>query len=101
MTKQAQYTSIISEAFSHYLDNKYNLDTLIERLREIELQVMSDDEDEIGAGIWFRFFDGDTLKTSISDIHKELSAPSHPNYNILKQGIAFGLKTNELEVHYS
>ena len=101
MTKQAHYTSIVSEAFSHYLDNKFDLDTLIERLREIELQVMSDDEDEIGAGIWFRFFDGDTLKTTISDIQKDLSAPSHPNYNILKHGIAFGLKFNELEVHYS
>ncbi|MBF9254723.1 hypothetical protein I2I11_15565 [Pontibacter sp. 172403-2] len=101
MTKQSQYTGIAREAFSHYLDNTSDLDTLIERLREIELQILSDDEDETSSGIWFRFFEGDTMKTTIRDIEKDLSAPSHPNYNILMQGIAFGLQTNELEVHYT
>lgn len=101
MTKQAHYTSIVREAFSNYLDNTTDLDTLIERLREIELQVMSDDEDEAGKGIWFRFFEGDTFKTTIDDIEKDLKSPEHPNHNILKKGIAFGLQENELEVHYA
>lgn len=101
MTIQPHYTSITREAFNDYLDNKIDLKILIERLRYIELQIMSDDEDEIGKGIWFRFFKGDTLKTTISDIEKDLRDPAHPNSRILKQGIAMGLQTDELEVHYT
>jgi hypothetical protein len=101
MTKQAQFTNIVRETFSRFLDNELDLETLIERLREIELQVMSEEEEETGSQVWFRFFEGDTLKTTISDIEKDLSDTSHPNCRILMQGIAYGLKSNELEVHYS
>ncbi|WP_242919477.1 hypothetical protein [Pontibacter liquoris] len=102
MSKQPHYTPIVREAFSLYLDEVIDLDTLAERLREIELQVLADDEeDETGKGLWFRFFEGDPLKTTIADIEKELSDPAHPSYNILRQGIAFGLQADELEVHYT
>lgn len=104
MSALPQYKTIASEAFNDFLDNKTDLDELIERLRTIELQVQSDDEDEdeeTGKGIWFRFFEGDNLKTTISDLEKELSDPAHPNYRILLYGIATGLEANELEVHYS
>ncbi len=96
------------QVFDHYLDNKIDLDALIEKLREIELQLMAD-EDEEGDGeevetdkrLWFRFFAGDTLSTTIAEIERDLGDPSHPNARILLQGIAFGLETDELEVHYS
>ncbi|AKD04190.1 hypothetical protein POKO110462_11490 [Pontibacter korlensis] len=103
MTKQAQYTSIASAAFNEYLDNQIDLPVLISRLREIELQVMHDDdeEEETDKVLWFRFFEGDPLETSISDIEKDLSDPVHPNSRILLQGIALGLEAGELQVHYS
>ena len=102
MTKQPHYVPIVRKAFSQYLDEIIDLDTLVDRLRGIELQVMSDDEEnETGKGLWFRFFEGDPLKTTIADIEKELSDPTHPSYNILRQGIAFGLQADELEVHYT
>ncbi|MBC5991409.1 hypothetical protein [Pontibacter cellulosilyticus] len=102
MSKLPHYTPIASEAFNNFLDNRINLDELIERLRYIELQVQSDDEDEeAGKTVWFRFFEGDTLRTTISELEKELSDPTHPSYRILLYGIATGLEADELEVHYS
>ncbi len=103
MTQVPQYTSIASAAFNEYLDNHIELDELIARLREIELQVMHDDEaeEETGKVLWFRFFSGDPFQTTIRDIENDLSDPSHPSSRILLQGIALGLEAGELEVHYS
>jgi hypothetical protein len=101
MTHQPHYTTIAREAFNSYLDNRINLEELIERLRYIELQILSDDEEETGSQVWFRFFEGDTLKTTINEIEKDLSDPSHPASLILKRGIAYGVEANEIEVHYS
>lgn len=101
MTHQPQYTTIASEAFGNFLDNKIDLDTLIERLRDIELQIISEEEEETDKGLWFRFFEGDTLQTSITEIENDLSDPSHPNSQILLRGIAYGLEAKELEVHLS
>lgn len=101
MSKQPQYIPIAKEAFSDFLDNKTDFNTLMERLRYIELQVLADDEDDAEKTVWFRFFEGDPLKTTITEIEKDLSDPSHPNYQILLRGIALGLGTDELEVHFS
>lgn len=100
MSEQPQYSTLAREAFNDYLDSKIDLDTLIERLRYMELQIVSDDEEETGEAIWFRFFEGDTLQTTISEIKRDLADPAHPNYRILMLGIANGLETGELEVHY-
>ncbi|RAU81952.1 hypothetical protein [Pontibacter arcticus] len=101
MSKQTTYTPITHEAFSQYLNSHISLEELIEKLRYIEQLLVADDEEETDKSVWFRFFAGDTLKTTISDIEKELATPNHPNYNILRQGIAFGLQTEELEIHYA
>ncbi|WP_439882316.1 hypothetical protein ACSX1A_03945 [Pontibacter sp. MBLB2868] len=101
MSHQPQYTTIVREAFNLYLDNKIDLDELIERLRYVELQVQSEEEEESDRKVWFRFFEGDTLKTTIDEIEKDLRDPAHPGGVILKRGIAYGLDANELEVHYS
>jgi len=101
MSKQPHYTTIVREAFSGYLDGALDLDALIERLRYIELQILSDDEEESSRKVWFRFFEGDPLQTTISEIEKDLSDPQHPNCLILKRGIALGLQSGELAVHYS
>jgi hypothetical protein len=108
MSKQPQYTHMARQVFDEYLDSKLDLDTLIMRLREMELQLMADEdevedeeEEETGKRLWFRFFAGDTLTTTIAEIERDLGDPSHPNARILLQGIAFGLEADELEVHYS
>lgn len=107
MTKQAHYTPMARQLFGQYLDSAIDLDTLIGRLREMELQLMADedvdDEEEVESNkrLWFRFFAGDDMKTSIKEIEQDLSDPSHPNATILLRGIAFGLAEDELEVHFS
>jgi hypothetical protein len=103
MSHQPQYTAIAREAFSQFLDQQIDLELLIERLRDIELLIIAEDEDEEVSGkkLWFRFFEGDPLETTIPEIEKDLSAPSHPNCMILMRGIALGVESNELEVHYS
>ncbi|WP_299762585.1 hypothetical protein [uncultured Pontibacter sp.] len=103
MSELPQYKTIAGEAFHDFLDKRTDLNTLLERLRYIELQVQSDDEEEEEAGkvLWFRFFEGDSLQNTISDIETDLSDSSHPNSRILQQGILLGLQAGELEVHYS
>ncbi|WP_299821497.1 hypothetical protein [uncultured Pontibacter sp.] len=103
MSAQPQYIPIAKDAFGQYLDSKIDLHTLIQRLQEIELQVLSeeDEDEESGKSLWFRFFDGDTLATTINEIEKDLADPAHPNSQILLRGIAYGLQSDELEVHYS
>ena len=100
MSKQPQYTESARGAFTDYLDEKIDREALVEKLRAIESQA----SEELGgedAGLWFRFFEGDTLATTISDIERDLSAPSHPNSKLLRSGIALGLQSGKLEVHYS
>jgi hypothetical protein len=107
MTIQAHYTPMARQLFGQYLDSAIDLETLIGRLREMELQLIADeevdDEEEVESNkrLWFRFFAGDDMKTSITEIAQDLSDPAHPNARILLQGIAFGLAEDELEVHYS
>ena len=103
MAKQPQYIPIASAAFNAYLDNEIDLDELIKRLRDIELQVLSDEEEEEESEgkLWFRFFADDPLQTTISEIEQDLHDPAHPSSQILLRGIAYGLDANELEVHFS
>lgn len=105
MAQKPKYIPLAKKAFNDYLDNQIDLEELITRLRQIELQVMSDeDEDEEEATekvLWFRFFAGDPTQTTITDIEKELGNPGHPVSQILLRGIALGLDADELEVHYS
>jgi translation initiation factor RLI1 len=96
----------VKQVFNAYLDGVLNAEELIIKLREIEMQVMSDhdfedeEEVEVKKGLWFRFFKGDTEGLTIDEIEKDLNNPGHPNYNILKHGMAIGLASDELEVHY-
>jgi hypothetical protein len=109
MTKQTHYTAMARQVFAQFLDGQMDLETLIGKLQEMELQLLADEFDEVEDDelevapktMWFRFFEGDTLRTTIRDMEKDLQNPLHPNADILKRGIAFGLETDELEVHYS
>lgn len=107
MTKQDRYTLTVTQIFSAYLDGVITSEELIIKLREIELQLMSDNDTEeeeetyvAGRGLWIRFFEGDTEGLTIPEIEKDLRNPEHPNYKILRHGIAIGLAADELEVHY-
>ena len=108
MTKQDRYTPTVKQTFSAYLDGIITSEELIIKLREVEMQLMSDndtdDEEEVfetGKGLWIRFFEGDTEGLTIQEIEKDLGNPEHPNYKILRHGIAIGLAADELEVHYN
>lgn len=107
MTKQDRYTLTVRQTFSAFLDGIIDNQELIIKLREIEMQLMSDndtDEEEegvpTGRGLWIRFFEGDTDGLSIDEVEKDLRNVDHPNYRILMQGMAIGLAADELEVHY-
>ena len=106
MTKQDRYTSTVKQTFSAYLDGIITSEELIIKLREIEMQLMSDndtdeeDNFEAGKGLWIRFFEGDTEGLTIQEIEKDLSNTEHPNYKILRHGITLGLAADELQVHF-
>ncbi len=104
MPQQSNYTPMAMQVFNQYLDQQLDLDALLEKLREMELQLMADEEDaeeETEKNLWFRFFEGDTEKTTIADIARDLQNPGHPGGAILLRAIAFSLSSQELQVHYS
>lgn len=106
MARQNRYTLPVKQVFNAYLDGVINSDELVIKLREIEMQVMSDndfedeEDTEVKKGLWVRFFKGDPDGLTINEIEKDLSNPQHPNYKIMKHGMAIGLASDELEVHY-
>ncbi|MBB6610080.1 hypothetical protein H7F15_03435 [Pontibacter sp. Tf4] len=107
MTKQDRYTPTVKQTFNAYLDGIISGEELLIKLREIEMQLMSDndtDDEELdftsGKGLWIRFFEGDADGLTLPEIEKDLRNPDHPNYKILRHGIAIGLANDELEVYF-
>lgn len=96
-----QYIPMAKAAFSAYLDQQLDLETLLEKLHEMELQILADEEEATEKVLWFRFFNGDNFKTTVAEIDRDLQQEDHPSCQILKSGIAYGLQTDELEVHFS
>lgn len=48
--------------------------------------------------IWFRFFEGDTLATTINDITRDLHSP---NADYIKKMMQIAVDDGELQVYYS
>ena len=49
--------------------------------------------------LWFKFFKGDTLATTINDIIKDLDCPTNKNY--ILRNLDSAINDNELEIYFS
>ncbi|WP_276497918.1 hypothetical protein [Pontibacter litorisediminis] len=88
-TPHAEAVRAVLEDFRQTHDTQ----ALLEGLRQVE---------EAGEGeLWLRFFEGDTGATTISDLERYLTAPSHPNYRSITDSILLALEQGGLQVHFS
>jgi len=95
-----QYHWAPMEAFFNFLKDG-NEGALIKKLYEIEnhcRESINDNPDNSDKVMWFRFFKGDTLATTIGDIMNDLHSPNR-NYIMEKMKICY--ETAEIEVYYS
>ena len=49
--------------------------------------------------LWFKFFKGDTLATTINDIIKDLDCPTNKNH--ILRNLDSAINNNELEIYFS
>lgn len=81
MKNLIQYSFKVQEGFYDYSQGKINLSQLIFILKDIERKEINKLDVYQGESLWFRFFEGDTTATDISDIKKALELPgNHPEH---------------------
>jgi hypothetical protein len=100
-TKLTQHKYNVQEIFFNYTKEKIDLDEMISKLKDIEKTVRKDIKED--KNLWFRFFQGDTLATTIDDIYKDLSLPkSHDNHQLMLDNLKKTSELeNEIEIHFS
>ena len=97
-----EYRYKVEELFFKYLKDG-DLDYLIKKLYEIETLIENTFDDFGDKSLWFKFFDSDTLATTIGNIKADLSMPTnHPNHELMKKMIELGIVLNgEIEIYFS
>ena len=101
MKNLIQYVYSCEVNFYNYLQSG-NLENLIKGLRRVETLARNENEGTVSGDLWFKFSSDDTLATTIRDIEKDLSFPSHNNYKFLIERIEGAIDLNgELFVYYS
>ena len=89
------------EAFYTFLQDN-NLTALIDRLKRIENHYRGINElHEDDKQIWFRFFDGDPLATTITDIAKAFSYDTPRNREYMRDNLTLCCYKAEIQVYYS
>ncbi|MDO6389262.1 hypothetical protein Q4E40_03925 [Pontibacter sp. BT731] len=91
MELNQEYTQAANDLLSMYLMNGKDTAVLIAGLRELERKA--------GKELWFRFFDGDTGATTISDMEGYFASPAYPNFKSINESIRLALKSGQLEVY--
>lgn len=82
MRHLVQYTWKTKVAFYDFLEDRIDADELTEILRNMEEHAKRGlpRSERRNAGMWYRFFEGDTGATTIGDLSAGLRYPSHPMY---------------------
>lgn len=103
MKKLTQYQYACSKAMYEFINNHINLDTLLSKLKEVEdyhrEEIGDHDSDK---HIWFRFFKGDTMVTTLKNLENDLSSHlSIKNHQFMMELMKDAVNDASLEVYYS
>lgn len=100
-----QQTDRLKRSIKYWLNQMYkeyiDLDQFIESLEDWQdyLRKKANDQSKY---LWFRFYNGDTLATTIKDLSKDLN-PLHStkeNRELIKEKIFIALKENSLQINF-
>lgn len=87
------------EAFHRYVKDN-DKEVLLDTLKDVEAYLIEEYEldKSNGEGIWFRFFEGDTLATTIRNIEASLE---NQNRNYMLTMFEFAYRDASLQVYFS
>jgi hypothetical protein len=89
----------ILELFKNFLSDKITKRELITELYKIEIELS--DYEPTAKDLWFRFFRGDTLATTISDISATLMQNKR-NIDFTKEQMQIAIENpNEFQIYFS
>ncbi len=97
-----EYRYKIEELLFKFLKDE-DLDFLIKKLYEIETLIENTFDDSGNKVLWFKFFDSDTLATTIGNINADLSLPSnHPNHKLIIEMFELAIELNgDIRIYFS
>lgn len=91
----------IKKLFAQFYANEINKRQLIQGLREVEHKLFEQDfKMELSKQLWFRFFEGDTMATTIEDLCNDISSSTNHDYIMDKIEMAVK-KPKGLQIKYS
>ena len=103
MNNLNQYKLRFLELFADFLSMKIDEQTFIQKLYSFEMKIKSenDETENEDCSLWFRFFKGDTLATTIRDIKTDLIFGNTSNHNFMIENLKLAIELNELEIYLS
>lgn len=95
-----QYSPIVKQAFSDYLDQKLDAVDLILKLQKLEKKIKR--ETKLKGEFWLRFFKGDTLATDIRNIERDLENPYSNSFKYMTECMEIAIQPEtEIEIYIS
>lgn len=106
MKNLVQYTWKTKVAFYDFLEGRIDADEMTEVLRNMEEHAKRalPRADRKKAGMWYRFFEGDTGATTIGELRAGLRFPSHPSYAHYTEAMRLALdhsRPDNLQIYLS
>jgi hypothetical protein len=96
-----QYKPVLKAIFEKYIVNYNNIE-LIQSLKKLERKIKRENKAVNGkAGLWIRFFSGDTFATTIENIENDLRYVNSSNYSYFIQNVEILIESDTFEIHYS
>ena len=97
MRNYKKYRSIVINLFQSFLAGKITERELIDNLTEIENELKKGRN--TSKELWFRFFKGDTMATSVLNIYRALDSP---NRESLREDFQLSIDNpKELKIYFS
>jgi hypothetical protein len=101
MKKQKYALSESYKIFSDFINEKINTETMILKLKDIELEVKAEYKySTLYKNIWFRFYKGDTAATTIRDIQLQLQSTMRNQEHMIDK-IEIAVNEKSLRVFFS
>jgi hypothetical protein len=95
-----QYKKRILDLFQEFLNGEINNQLFIVTLYAFEMKIRRENKFKKNTDLWFRFFKGDTLATTILNIEFDLKGSTN-NYNCLIKNLMLAIELGELEIYCS
>ena len=98
-----QYKFACTNAMNDYLQGRYRRSQLISKLKEIENHYRNEINDfNSDKGFWFRFYENDSLATTVHEIKRSLEQPeSHPINRDMIDNFNIAVDNGSLQVYFS